>query len=136
MRPSRGADQHWPCWWRAAGARLCCCGTLHHHNTYVITTTPPQQQQHLAKMGRHYTFLLAGIYLDTFVDIHYNVWHGTYIAGWYEYGAMAWAGLVMGISRQHTAYILTSEHCTAISHQQTTRAQHNLGTLLPWLNDI
>ena len=57
-----------------------------------------------------------------------------HIAVWYEYGAMAWAGLVMGISRQHTAYILTSEHCTAISHQQTTRAQHNLGTLLQWLN--
>ena len=51
-------------------------------------------------------------------------------------GAMAWAGLVMGISRPHTAYIVTSEHCAPISHQQTTRAQHNLGTLLPWQNDI
>ena len=135
MRPSRGADQHWPCWWRAAGARLCCCGTLHHHNTYVITTTPPQQATTPGKNGAT-LYIFIGREIFRYLCRYPLQCVARHIAVWYEYGAMAWAGLVMGISRQHTAYILTSEHCTAISHQQTTRAQHNLGTLLQWQNDI
>ena len=43
----------------------------HHHHTATASNNTWQ------KWGDIIPFLLAGRYLDTYVDIHYNVWHGT-----------------------------------------------------------